>query len=187
MLLHRASLMDPAHRSHQVPRFTVRAARVVVDARETKAMDNVDSHDEGKQRRSVAPPRRVFPELITEEAEPGEEQVYGAAADLVVDWRQAWVERRSAGHTLAWLRAERRRLDLEFRLIGVFGLTPPPADAPWREQRRERELDWRRQALRRLRWQLPLTWCLHGLLRLLALGLWGRAGGEAQQEWAGEP
>ena len=136
----------------------------------------VDAGDRGRQRRSVAPPRRVFPELITEEAEPGEEQVYGAAAELVVEWREAWAERKSARHTLAWLRAERRRLDLELRLVGVFGLTPPPADAPWRERRREQELDWRRRALRRLRWQLPLTWCLHGLLRLMTLGLWGRAG-----------
>ena len=77
---------------------------------------------------------------------------------------------------LDWLRAERRRLDLELRLIGVFGLTPAPADVPRRERRREQELDWRRKALRRLRWQLPLTWCLHGLLRLLTLGLWGRQG-----------
>lgn len=111
---------------------------------------------------------------MAEVAEPGEGQVYGAAAELVVEWREAWAERRSARHTLAWLRAERRRLDLELRLVCVFGLTPPPADAPWRERRREQELDWRGRALRRLRWQLPLTWCLHGLLRLLTLGLWGR-------------
>ena len=171
MLLDRASLIDLAHRSHQVPRLTVRAASVVVDTHETKAMDNVDSHDEGKQRRAVAAPRRDFPELITEEAEPGEEQVYGAAVELVVEWREAWAARKSARHTLASLRAERRRLELELRLIGVFGLTPPPADAPWRERRREQELGWRGRALRRLRWQLPLTWCLHGLLRLLTLGL----------------
>ena len=137
----------------------------------------VDAGDRGSRPRSVAAPRRVFPELITEEAEPGEEQVYGAAAELVVEWRVAWADRKTARHTLAWLRAERGRLDSEIRLIGVFGLTPPPADAPWRERRREQELDWRRRALRRLRWQLPLTWCLHGLLRLLTLGLWGRMSG----------
>ena len=134
----------------------------------------VDAGDRGRQRRSVAPPRRVFPELITERAEPGEEQVYGAAAEFVVEWREAWAERKSARHTLAWLRAERRRLDLELRLVGVFGLTPPPADSPWRERRREQELDWRRKALRRLRWQLPLTWGLHALLRVLSVGRWGR-------------
>ena len=137
-------------------------------------VEGVDAGDRDRQRRSVPPPRRVFPELITEEAEPGEEVVYGAAAELVVDWREAWADRRAARHTLAWLRAERQRLELEVRLIGVFGLTPPPADAPWRERRREQELDWRRKALRRQRWQLPLTWGLHGLLRLLTLGLWGR-------------
>ena len=136
----------------------------------------VDAGERGRQRRSAAPPRRVFPELITEEAEPGEEQVYGAAAEFVLEWREAWAELKSARHTVAWLRAERRRLDLELRLIGVFGLTPPPADAPWRERRRAQELDWRRRALRRLRWQLPLTWCLHGLLQLLTLALWGRRG-----------
>ena len=113
--------------------------------------------DRARQQRSAAAPRRVFPELITEEAEPGEEQVYGAAAELVVEWREAWAARKAARHTLAWLRAERRRLELELRLIGVFGLTPPPADTPWRERRREQELGWRRRALCRLRWQLPLT------------------------------
>lgn len=139
-------------------------------------VERVGAGDRGRRQRSVAAPSRVFPELITEGAEPGEEQVYGAAAELVVEWREAWVERRAARHTLHWLRAERRRLELEVRLIGVFGLTPPPADAPWRERRREQELSWRRKALRRLRWQLPLTWCLHWLLRLLTLGLWGRTG-----------
>ncbi|MCY3923599.1 MAG: hypothetical protein OXG27_14565 [Chloroflexi bacterium] len=130
--------------------------------------------DAGKQHRPVNAPRRVFPELITEEAEPGEGQVYGAATEVIVQWREVWAERRDARHTLDWLGAERRRLELELRLIGVFGLTPPRADAPWRGRRRAQELDWRRKALRRLRWQIPLTWCLHWLLRVLTLGLWGR-------------
>lgn len=136
----------------------------------------VDAGDSGRQQPSVAAPRRVFLELITEGAEPGEEQVYGATAEFVVEWREAWAARKAARHTLGWLRAERNRLDLELRLIGEFGLTPPPADSPWRDRRRELELDWRRRALRRLRWQVPLTWGLHWLLRLLTLGLWGRRG-----------
>ncbi len=137
-------------------------------------LDDGDAGPPAEQQRSVVPPRRVFPELITEHPEPGEEQVYGAAAEEVVQWREAWAARKASRHTLAWLRAERRRLELELRLIGVFGLTPPPADVPWGERRRERELEWRRRALRRLRWQLPLTWSLHWLLRGLTLGLWGR-------------
>ena len=85
-------------------------------------------------------PGRVFPELITKKAEPGEEQVYGAAAEMVVEWRKAWVARRLARHTLAWLRAERRHLEIEHRLIGVFGLTAPPGDSPRERVRRTSEL-----------------------------------------------
>lgn len=70
-------------------------------------------------------PAASSPELNTEEAELGEEQIYDAAAGQALDWRGAWVERRVARHTLAGLRAERRRLELELRLIGVFGLTRP--------------------------------------------------------------
>lgn len=88
--------------------------------------EDVDIGDKGEQYRPVVQiPRRVFPELIAEEAEEGEEQVYEAAAEVIVAWREAWAERRSAPHTLDWLRADRRRLELELRLIGVFGLTPP--------------------------------------------------------------
>ena len=140
-------------------------------------VDDVDAGQAVEHQRSAVAPRRVFPELITEHPEPGEEQVYGAAVEEVVEWREAWAARKRAPYTLDWLRAERRRLELELRLIGVFGLTPPPADVPWSERRRERELDWRRRALRRLRWQLPLTWRLHWLLRGLTLGRWGRATG----------
>ena len=136
-------------------------------------VEDVDAGEALQRQQPVVAPRRVFPELITEQAEPGEEQVYGAAAEEVVEWRDAWAARKSSRHTLAWLRAERRRLELELRLIGVFGLTPPPADVPWSERRREREQQWRRPALRRLRWQIPLTWVLHWLLRGLTLGRWG--------------
>ena len=54
--------------------------------------DDAGDVDDGndRQQRVVVSPRRVFPELITEQAEPGEEQVYGAAVELVVEWREAW-------------------------------------------------------------------------------------------------
>lgn len=103
-------------------------------------VDDVDGNDEGKRQRSVATPCRVFPELITEEEEAVEEQVYAASEELVAERREAWAERKAARHTLAWLWVQRRRPDLELRLNGVFGLTPPPADAPWRERRRDQEL-----------------------------------------------
>ena len=45
--------------------------------------------------------RRVFTEPIAEVAGPGEEQVYGATAELVVEWRETWSNRKSARHTQA--------------------------------------------------------------------------------------
>ncbi len=141
-------------------------------------VDDVDAGQVVERHRPVVQVlRRIFPELITEQSEPGEERVYGAAAEDAIEWREAWAECRSARYALDWLRAERKRLDLEIRLIGVFGLTPPPADVPWHERRRDNEVDWRRRALWRLRWQIPPTWCLHWLLRVFTLGLWGRAKG----------
>ncbi len=46
---------------------------------------DVDAEVDGEQPRSAVASRRVFPQLITEEAESVEEQVYGAAAELVVE------------------------------------------------------------------------------------------------------
>ena len=37
------------------------------------------------------PPRR-YPQLVTKEAEEGEEQVYGDAAPVVVEWRRTYAE-----------------------------------------------------------------------------------------------
>ncbi len=48
--------------------------------------------------RAGSAPSRVFPELITEVGEPDEEQVYGAAAGLVVKWREAWAECQAVRH-----------------------------------------------------------------------------------------
>ena len=158
------------------------------DGVNTEDVEDVDADNDDEQHRPVVASHRVISALITELAEPRKEQVYGAAAELVVEWREVWMERKRARYTLDWMRAERKRLDLEIRLIGVFGLTPPPADAPWRERRRDNEVDWRRRALWRLRWQIPPTWCRHWLLRVFTLGLWGRARGTSQNDTiAGAP
>lgn len=58
-------------------------------------MDNVDDGNEGRQR-TVAAPRHLFPELFREHSDPDEEQVYGAAAELVVECCQACAELESA-------------------------------------------------------------------------------------------
>lgn len=42
--------------------------------------EDVDVDNDRERQIDVRAPRRVFPELITEAAEPGEKQVYGAGA-----------------------------------------------------------------------------------------------------------
>ncbi len=84
-------------------------------------------------------PLRPFPELVTLEAEEGEELVYGKAAPLIAQWRRARAahldERRSrVEQATDWV----RMCELELALIGEHGLTLPPDSYPWdRFQRRD--------------------------------------------------
>ena len=73
----------------------------------------VDAGDTEGQRRSVAAPHRVLPELITKKTETGEEMVYGATPELAVRVSKTEAERKSARFILEWLRAKRRCLQLE--------------------------------------------------------------------------
>ena len=120
-------------------------------------------------------PRRRHPQLVTEEAEPDEDQVYGDATPVIVEWREARdkYERAAKTSTEVEIReAHERMLWLEIALIEKHELTLPPANDYWRreerrEQARERRgwISWsreeRRKALRR-RW----------VRRVLTFGIW---------------
>ena len=131
---------------------------------------------ERQRRRDTAPalePPGVHSTVIPAEEQPGEEWPKDVWR-LVEQWREAKVDRTTARHTLGWLRAERRLLELELQLAGDHQLTLPPADEPWSETRRRRELRYREAALHtaqvRVFWTTPLHW----LMRAITLGLWGR-------------
>ena len=125
-------------------------------------------------RRPAAKPLRPFPELVTLEAEEGEELVYGKAAPLIAEWRRARAghldERRSrVEQATDWV----RMCELELALIGEHGLTLPPDSYPWDRfqrrdalRRRELWLDYARAERRR-----ALCWRL--LRRVLTFG-WRR-------------
>lgn len=121
-----------------------------------------------------APPlARAYPTVVPGEALPGE--VWPDVVQSVVDeWREAQADRATARHTLAWLRASRRLIELELQLADEHQLTLPPADYPWSNARRRRELCTRRAALNQIRLQLFWTKPLHWLMRALTLGRWGR-------------
>ena len=102
---------------------------------------------------STGGPRRRHPELITEEAEPSEDQVYGGAATPIADGRRTRRIRERAASTLGRLKADERLLELELLLVGEHDLTLLPADRPWDGIRRQGELRVLDQALRCVRRQ----------------------------------
>ena len=131
------------------------------------------SEPEPSEQRHV--PRRQYPQLVTEEAEPDEERVYGDATQVIVEWRTArdrWLALLETGPALATAEAKIRMLELEIALIEKHELTLPPASYPWgwenrRDQARRRvgrldeaEEDRRKALLRR--------W----VRRILTFGLW---------------
>ena len=74
---------------------------------------------------------REYRELVTEEAEPGEELVYGEATPVIVEWRRATAEYKRAvatGTALERAEARIRALELEIDLIDTHELTLPPED-----------------------------------------------------------
>ena len=114
-------------------------------------------------------PRRTYYDLVTADAEPGEELVYGdAATAVIVQWREARDTFAAATDALDVLNARQRRVELEIELIEEHELTLPPAKRPW---------DWgdRRQEVRRRNELLNQTIVDRKLLRLrrfLTFGLW---------------
>ena len=130
---------------------------------------------ERQRRRDTAPtlaPPRVHTTVVPAEEQPGEEWPKDVR-QLVDQWRETKVDRTTARHTLGWLRAELRVLELELQLADDHQLTLPPADEPWSETRRRRELRYREAALHTAQVRIFWTTPLHCLMRALTLGLWG--------------
>ncbi len=119
-------------------------------------------------------PLRPYPQLVTSEAEAGEERVYGRALPVITEWRRARRKRERASTTLERLRADERLLELELELVGEHHLTLPPAERPWDGLRRQGELRLLNQSLTRVRRRRRRAQLRRWGLRLLTLGLWGR-------------
>ena len=121
------------------------------------------------QSKPVERPRRKYYDLVTAEAEPGEELVYGEAATaVIVRWREARDDANRAKDALVRLNARERRLELETALIEEHQLTLPPATHPWDWGDRRQEVGRRNDLLYDIRvdrFKLKLRRCL-------TLGLW---------------
>ena len=117
----------------------------------------------------VSRPRRVYPDLVTAEAEPGEELVYGdAATAVIVQWREARDAFGAATDALDILNARERRLELEVELIETHELTLPPATRPWDRGDRWQEVKRRNEML----YEVTVDRKMLRLRRFLTLGMW---------------
>ena len=124
--------------------------------------------------RRVAP-WRLYRELVTEEAEPDEELVYGEATPVIVAWREARADSLKAmktATTLERMEMRERVLGLEVAIIEEHGLTLPPARYPWDGSKRRDEVWERRASLRSVRHERERALRRRWLRRVLTLGLW---------------
>ena len=117
-------------------------------------------------------PRR-YPELVTRDPAPDDEEVYGAAWPLVEEWREIW----NAGHVgtgkgMKWLRTEARVRELEVAMLQEHGLTLPQETMPLHGLDRREQLNWRKQTLRDVQRSLARRDLLRRVRRALTLGRW---------------
>jgi transcriptional regulator with XRE-family HTH domain len=93
-------------------------------------------------------PLRTYYDLVTADAEPGEELVYGdAATAVIVQWREARDAYGQTRDALEKLNVRQRWLELEIELIEKHKLTLPPRTYPWDWGDRRQEVRWRNELL----------------------------------------
>ena len=116
-------------------------------------------------------PKRLYPELVTKEPAPDDEEVYGAAWPLIKEWRRLWKTHTGVGKGLAWLETEERVRELEVTMLEEHGLTLPPEKQPLHGLWRSAQLNWRKETLHEVR--RAVAW-RHLLRKVLTCGLWRR-------------
>ena len=118
--------------------------------------------------------RREYPELVTLEPAEDDEEVFGDAWPLIVEWRGLKDTHPNRGSSLSWLVTEERFLSVELALLEEHGMTLPPETYPLKGFDRNGQLNWRRTALYDTRRARAKRELLRWVRRILTLGLWRR-------------
>ena len=124
--------------------------------------------------RKYVPPRK-YPQLVTVEAEEGEEKVYGDATPVIVEWREArtkYLRAVKTGTTLAKVEAETAMLRLEITLIEKHELTLPRASYPWGGEERRSQVRDRNHDLSRLDVERDQALLRQWLRRVFTFNIW---------------
>ena len=116
--------------------------------------------------------RREYPDLATREPAPDDEEIFGEAWPLIVEWRGLKDAHPNEGRGLDWLTAQERVLELELALLGEHGMTLPPEKQPLRGLDRSGQTSWRRTALYDTRRARAKSELMRRVRRVVTLGLW---------------
>ena len=116
-------------------------------------------------------PRR-YPDVVTKDPAPDDEEVFGAAWPLIDKWRRLREGHPNEGKTLSWLATEERIRELEVTMLEDHGLTLPPETEPLRGLDRSSQLNWRKETLHEVRVTRARRELLRSVWRILTLGLW---------------
>ena len=127
---------------------------------------------QGRKPPSKPSMRREHPDLATREPAPDDEEIFGEAWPLIVEWRELKDAHPNDGKGLAWLAARERLLVVELALLEEHGMTLPPEKQPLRGLDRSGQTNWRRTALYDTRRALKQQELRRWARRVLTLGLW---------------
>ena len=116
--------------------------------------------------------QRRYPEVVTKDRAPDDEEVFGVAWPLIYEWRRLREGHPNEGKSLSWLMTEERIRQLEVAMLEDHGLTLPPETEPLRGLDRNSQLNWRIKTLNDVRMRRARRELLWSLLRVLTLGLW---------------
>ena len=136
------------------------------------AQGDADASSAAGEPRGKPSLRREFPDLVTVDPADDDEEVFGAAWPLIVEWRDLKATHPDQGKSLSWLRTEVRFLTVELALLEQHGLTLPPETYPLQGFDRNGQTNWRRTALSDTRRALRKRELLRWVRRVCTLGLW---------------
>ena len=112
--------------------------------------------------------RREYPDLATLEPAPDDEEIFGGAWPLIVEWRELLDAHPERGEGVDWLTTQERVLEVELALLEDHGMTLPPEKQPLRDFDRSGQINWRRTALSDTRRERKKA----ELMRKVTFGLW---------------
>ena len=143
-------------------------------SRQASAESGGGASGQGRKPPSKPSMRREHPDLATREPAPDDEEIFGEAWPLIVEWRELKDAHPNDGKGLAWLAARERLLEVELALLEEHGMTLPPEKQPLRGLDRSGQVNWRRIALYDTRRALKKQELRRWTRRVLTLGLWRR-------------